>query len=141
MVDFEFSVSLIDDDVHEFDLGDIKVSSDDTVISSSEGNCGTMMIFISLSELLYGISSLLKNRKKSRFEFVGTDSSFRLLFEYDGKGSVSIFNSDRKRIDVGSSELFDSLGSSVRAFYDKYCQNMNGTGAAKADLESALDKY
>ena len=68
-----------------FDLGDVRVEGEGGVATSA-GHVPDqgMMIYVALTDLLDGLQGLLAKSRRE-FEFIGTDSSFRLVFRH-GKG-------------------------------------------------------
>ena len=65
-----------------FELGDVTVEGPQGVATS----IGTMpdqgmMIYVALVDLMSGVAKLTRDRKYRRYEFVGADSSYVLLFE------------------------------------------------------------
>jgi hypothetical protein len=63
-----------------FDLGDMRIEGGGGV-ATSVGHTPDqgMMIYVAMTELLDGLRRLLTTPRRE-FEFIGTDSSFRLLF-------------------------------------------------------------
>lgn len=79
----EFYISRFDDGEPEgFDMGDIKLSSGDQSIDSSDDSRLRMMIYLSITSLIDG---LVKLKDGKSFEFIGVDSSFALLFKVKGE--------------------------------------------------------
>ena len=69
-----------------FELGDLTVATDaGTVTSKGRNPDAGMMIYISLVDLMSGLSSLLRAERR-QYEFVGADSSFSLLFKRSKRG-------------------------------------------------------
>jgi len=66
-----------------FDLGYMVMEVEAEHSSSAEMN-QSMMIYLAIADLLVGLCSLAEGRRK-RFEFVGADSSYAILFNVDGK--------------------------------------------------------
>lgn len=89
MINLHFSVRPDQGEPSGFDLGDIICSGDQgTAGSAGHTPDQGMMIYIAVADLLYGVKALLAGRRK-RFDFVGTDSSFWLVFR-QVKGGVSV---------------------------------------------------
>jgi hypothetical protein len=73
-----------------FDLGDIQVTGDQASVSSAgQKPSQSMMIYVSLSELLDALSRMAR-AGAGRYAFIGVDSSFRLDFELTGAGVMTI---------------------------------------------------
>ena len=81
---FEFSVSRNDTGkVTGFDLGDIGFLTGGKEISSKGSPRLLMMVYLSVVSL---VDTLLSLRVGRKYEFVGVDSSFSLVFELQRKG-------------------------------------------------------
>ena len=81
---FEFSVCRNDTGkVTGFDLGDIGFLTGGKEISSKGSPRLLMMVYLSVVSL---VDTLLSLRVGRKYEFVGVDSSFSLVFELQRKG-------------------------------------------------------
>lgn len=76
-----FEIELTSDagEIHGLAMGHVTIVTDDKCVSSKEAN-QPMMIFVTLSELLDGMTALT-SKGGGRFTLVGTDSSFALSFD------------------------------------------------------------
>ena len=73
-----------------FDLGDVRLDAKDGV-ATSVGHAPDqgMMIYVALTDLLDGLRRLVTTSGRE-FEFIGTDSSFRLVFRRGTGGRLKV---------------------------------------------------
>ena len=139
MLFIQFTVLPLTDEVHEYDQGHIELSVDSkTFISSGTPLNKSMMIFIAASDLLSGVVNLYRRKHIKAYEFVGADSSFRVVFIRKQKNQVALYYDDRKLCDMNLTSLLQSVYDAVFSLHAKYGERMLGSGAAKEDLEYAL---
>jgi hypothetical protein len=107
MVSISFHFS--DEEIDEYSLGDIEISANGKTLSSKGDSKNLMMVFISMFELSDGIVRLIHKKSEKSYEFVGTDSSFRLLFDYQGD-SLSITHPPQQDIlKITETEIVSAL--------------------------------
>ncbi len=141
MLEIMFELENVDDVPHEFDLGHISLLDGDVKITSkNKAPSQSMMIFLSVSNFLFIVRSLLQSNKKS-MSFTGDDSSFTLLFKEEKGGLIQIYEKGKVVFKVEPEELIRSLWVSSKKFYDKYANLMEGSGAAKEDWDMAMDSF
>ena len=76
----KFALNPIDDEVSEYELGDMDILiGDKTITSRNKTPDQSMMIFLSISDMLYGMRILMENKQNS-FYFNAIDSSFAIYF-------------------------------------------------------------
>lgn len=61
---------------HSFDLGDITIISNDSIISSKKEENHRMMIYIAISDIIETLEKIIRTQKPGKFS--GADSSFIL---------------------------------------------------------------
>lgn len=97
------------------------------------------MIFISLSNILYDISSLIINRKQ-QYIFEGDDSSFR-FFVFNKKGTIHLTDSWKNLVaKYSTSKFIQSLWKGVNEFFTKYRPYL-GKDDVINYIEGTLDKF
>lgn len=140
MYKIEFSLSSPAGEVHEFDLGDIEITTESKVVSSKRRSPDqSMMVFIAASDLLSGLLNLYLNRKKKEFEFIGADSSFQLVFKKNKVGKLEIYHEREKLGEINAIELVRVAFKAANDLYIEYGEKLLGSGAAKEDLEYVMD--
>jgi len=142
MIKINFTVDESDDgSVHEFDMGDMIFNIGGTEFSSKgQVPSQSMMIFIAISDLLYGLSSFLTKRQSS-YEFIGTDSSFRLVFTRIKKGKICIKHASSNYDGIDEIELKNEVLKAAEGFIEQFNGNVQGSGAATCDLKSAIRDF
>lgn len=140
MIKFNFTVDVVDS-VHEFDMGDMIINIDGAEFSS-EGKVPSqsMMIFIAITELLDGLRVFL-TKKNNNFEFIGADSSFRLLFSRVNKGEIRLNHANINYDGIDEAELKKEILKAAQGFIGQFDGNIQGSGAAAGDLRSAISEF
>ena len=140
MIKFNFTVD-IDGSVHEFDMGDMVINVDQAKLSSKgQVPSQSMMIFIAISDLLDGLRIFLM-KKKNNFEFIGADSSFRLLFSRGKKGLIRLNHANINYDGIDETELKNEVLIAAENFIGQFEENVQGSGAAVGDLISAISDF
>ena len=140
MIEFTFTVREDQGSPHQFDLGDVFVRGDDG-FASSEGHVPDqgMMIHVSVADLLVQLR-LAYAARRGRFEFVGCDSSFRLVFVVRGK-DITVRAADGE---LGTVRRLDLLRSALRAaqeFARTETARLDPDDAAYRDLRDELRRF
>lgn len=140
MIKFEFSLSEKTDSVHEFDMGSLTITFDGgSITSKGKQPNQDMMIFVASSDLLCGIHELVRSKKK-QYDFIGADSSYKISFKKMKKDNVELIHEGKSVGIFSGEELLASIYNAVKELHDSYSDILEGTGAAKEDLEYALNK-
>lgn len=72
---------VFDGEIDGFSLADLTLYANQTIFTTSESPKFKLMIFISLSDLMTGISDMIKNTKRKHYSLLSISSSFQLDFE------------------------------------------------------------
>jgi len=140
MINFNFYIESIDDNLSGLEMGGMEIEIDGKKISSKNGQPSqSMMIFIALSDLLEGLVNLSKKNNK-KFEFIGTDSSFKIFFEKKKKGILKIIY-EEERIEVNFKDFIQNCYQAVSLFYEKKLNKIDKDDAAMYDLKNSLKKF
>jgi hypothetical protein len=137
LIEFAFSVRQDQGSPHQFDLGDMLVRGDDG-FTTSEGRVPDqgMMIHVSVADLLYRIR-LAYEARRGRFEFVGCDSSFRLVLVVRGKDVTVRTDAG----ELGTVQRVELLRAALRAageFARTETARLDPDDAASRDLADEL---
>ena len=120
--------------INGFEMGHISIEYDGKTISSKNGNASDIcMLFLSISDLLCGLAALSKNNS---YEFIGVDSSFRVLFTK--KKNVIAIVSKKIEIEIESEKLMNDLFSSVKCFWLKQKPKIPPNDISIDDIENSL---
>lgn len=139
MLKISFYITPIDNTISGFELGGIEIFHNENIISSkNKFPDQSMMIFISISDLLEGIISISKN-KKQQFRFIGTDSSFIINFEISNK--YIFLESLDEKIKIEYDIFIENLYNSSLLFYEKYVKEIGYNDSVMVDLQNSLIRY
>lgn len=143
MSDFKITFELEqteDNFVHEFDLGHITITYGSASITSKEKKPSqAMMIFTSISHLLFVIRKLYSSHKVKTMEFGADDSSFTIYFRKIGS-NIEIYNRISSII-VAKEVFLNEVWKKVKKINDQHLNNLVGSGAAKGDLEAEIELF
>ena len=121
-----------------FELGDLVVTTTTSSVSSKgrQPDAG-MMVYLALVDLMNGISSLLTGDNR-RYEFVGADSSFILLFIRSKTGTtIRQGNTDLGTVDLG--RLCEQLLADVDRFLAEH--PLPPTDGVFHDVTTARERF
>lgn len=139
MYKITFSLSPIDAELSEFELGNIDIQIDSSVITSKNKTPSqSMMIFIAIADLLDGIRTMIEQKRKE-FLFVGADSSFKILFRQN-KAGVSIVN-EGNEYQISLPEFAKELQRESSHFFNEYASQIGLTKSAISDLSDSLNEF
>lgn len=110
MIAFEFT--RIDESLfaNEFDQGDISLISENLCITSKLNSKHSNMIYLSIISLIDGLT-----RNNKYFEFIATDSSFRIKFKQQ-RETILINHEGILKIKVNRFELLKALEDGAERF-------------------------
>jgi len=141
MLELKIEVEAIEREIHEFELGHMIFSDQSIEISSKNKSPGqAMMIFLSVSSLLFSIQSLFTSEDQKKAIFSGDDSSFSLTFKKINGEEVEIWGHD-SIIRASKIELVEAVWKAVNQLYDKYALVLTGSGAAKEDWDRSMAQF
>ncbi len=129
-----------DEEINEYSLGDVDISTDEKLISSKGDSKKLMMIFISLSDFSYGIINLIHKKSRKEYEFIGTGSSFRLLISC--REDRVFINSPQQQVtlDMSCSEMVRALWQCWQDI-EKYIVDIDKKSSVYLDLTSSKDTF
>jgi hypothetical protein len=148
----EIAIELIKpDSVESFDIyerGHITVTGTHGSASSIKKQPDqSMMIFISITELLDGVRLFITDSSSKSYNFVGAGSSFQFFLEKQ-RDLIVLYDVKHKSLSqVTSSEVIVSVWSGVKAFIQSVEEELNfATGSllavlANSDLSSAIEDF
>ena len=124
-----------------FDMGHMTVSSCSTTIQSRDvGPRCSMMLFLSLVELLDGLRRLLTSNLNS-YEFIGADSSFALVFQKLSRGRVQISHGGETIAIVQSADLARVVYDASKCFWDSTRTELLDNDPVVGDVDASLDAF
>lgn len=119
-----------------FDMGNITIESGDVKISSQGNSKCLMMIYIAITDLIFGVLEL--KPKGGTYEFIGADSSFSLSFKFHEK-FVEISQKKGVSIECATRDFFDSIFFGVKDFLASG-NELPISDSVASDLSLALEK-
>lgn len=108
-------IEFYEDEIDGFSLADLTIKIDETVFSTKENVKYKLMIFIVLTDLLDGLTKLIKNEKKECI-LLGISSSFYLKFLKKDDYIVLADNTSEKEVLV--SQFISSLNIELFQLYN-----------------------
>ncbi|NHB58283.1 hypothetical protein G9F32_09655 [Acinetobacter sp. 194] len=103
------------DDIDGFSLADLTIKIDETVFSTKQNVKYRLMIFIVLTDLLDGLTKLLKNEKKE-YQLLSISSSFYLKITKKDDYIILTDNINEKKVPVNL--FLKSLNVEVSQLYN-----------------------
>jgi hypothetical protein len=100
----------------------------------------SMMVFLTIVDLLDGLKKLLINEKNKEFTMIGADSSFMIQFNRLTNNQIAI-SVDNKIIDeINEADLAFSIYNACSIFYEKYQYQLSDDGVGQ-DIQLALRDF
>ncbi len=127
------------DEVSGFELGDIIIIKGDLQCTSLNREPNqSMMLFITIPNLLNQINKMIKNRKREIL-VVGVDSSY--ILKITSKKNHYIISDDKCMIKgIEQKELLESVYQAAKCIWDKYGKHII-SGSVRYDFCNALKCY
>lgn len=140
MIEFRFFRIPDQEPPYGFDLGHMEIIGRFGRISSWEQERDqSMMIFVAVADLLYGIQTLIESTQ-GLYNFVGTDSSFQLNFIMK-KGRIRT-SVDRKKVDESdASDVAVAVWRAAQNLVSQELHTLPEDDAARRDLVGAISKF
>lgn len=137
-----FSISVDSDVISGFDLGNIHLSYNDISVSSSgKAPDQSCMLFITIVDMLNGVSNLVSNEKLREFKLVCADSSFNVLFVKTKTLKYQIIVDQKVLCMLEKDVLVKETFNSCSNFYIQYRPRMLENDPVIEDIESALARF
>ncbi|MET3463999.1 hypothetical protein [Variovorax atrisoli] len=119
-----------------FDMGNFSIESEGKKISSQGNSRNLMMIYIAISDLIFGVLGLQGAR--GTCNFVGADSSFSLNFRSKGN-ELEISHNKGSKIICDKIDFLNALCSGVDDFLSSG-NELKMSDSAYSDLHAAVEK-
>jgi len=130
------------DDVDSYSRGNITVEGEYGTISSfGQSPDQSMMIFISIVDLLDGVHNLITNDKISEFFFVGADCSFQFTVK---KHRKKVFIKDKRKKLIGTmktQKFVQILWREIKMFTNSYPEIFNEEEIIYNDLIYSIKRF
>jgi hypothetical protein len=144
MLRFELEISphTTEDDIDGLARGHLTITgSQGTATSKGQQPDQSMMIFLSIVELLDGLRRFLLDRHASRYHFVGVDSSFQLVITRETDDAIRIM-CDQDTLDVvRPEEMIAAVWAGIDRFMSRYGQHIAADDLVADDLHSSIESF
>ena len=142
MLKFSFFFDHVSRPLSGFDLGHCSVEGGVHQVSSNDSaRDQSMMLFISIVDLLDGVKGMLTDHTTKEFIFAAAGSSFELKFLRTRSNDIDVLHKNTLvgtvPIDLMASALFDAASR----FSNQYIQMLPQDDAVKPGFESALIQF
>ncbi len=146
MIKFIFKLNEPLSDIDSFSQGFIIIETKKTLYPPKKLNSSqSMMIFISIVELLDGIRILLKDKNKKSYCFVGADSSFKLFFVKNfGEKENKLILKDSESVEIltlKENDFVYSIWNGVKIFVSEYCRFLNEEEIIYNDFQNSIKDF
>ena len=112
-----------------------------TATSKSRTPNQSMMLVLSITEMLDGFRRLLSQSKKREYEFVGVDCSFRVVFRKQPDGDIGVHVDNRLIHVAKSSAIKADIERSILGFVRTHELSLMTNHAESYDFENALKAF
>lgn len=139
MIEFQFVRDADQGEPSGFDLGDITVTGDQgSVTSRGHTPDQSMMVYLSVTQLLYNLTLLHRTGKQQKF--VGVDSSFTIWFQCTKKG-VKVTSGGVMIGHVQKTDLFREVIRAVDEFCAREIPALPESDVGRKDLLASLKEF
>lgn len=140
IIKIELEQAEIMEEIHSFSMGHMTIEGQGLFISSKCKN-RSMMIFVSISQLLDEIVSFVDSKNQNKYNFVGVDSSFQ-FYLIKSKKEILVTDVKRRLIHQGSqSEVIASFWEGVKDFLLRYGYLIGTTEIILNDLKNSISRF
>ena len=144
MLVFQIEIDKFEEEIDSYTRGHITIQGRHKTISSKISKPNTnqsMMIFISLSDLLWGICALLSIHKKKTFDFVGVGCSFEFFLVKKDASNLILTTAKNELIDeITHGTFIEIIWQEVNIFMLNYGDLLE-SGSVKSDLTNSLEDF
>ncbi|WP_449420327.1 hypothetical protein [Phormidium nigroviride] len=145
MLTFKIELEQIEfeEKIDSYSRGHITVQGNSGIISSKLSNKNqSMMIFISLCELLNSVRILLTSPIKKTYNFVGVGCSFQFFIVKKESNKLILTSVKNEAIDEFTyGELVEEIWREVKLFMLKYGNSLDEKEIVKNDLTYSLEEF
>lgn len=142
MIKFVFSFDESLDNLCGFDLGHIDILYDEKIISSRDRTPDqSMMLFPTVTDLLFGYSKLLLDKNSKEYACIGADSSFSMVFIKNRDNKVSINVNEELIYKTDKTSLAKVILDSSNCFINKYINKVPTNDPVVEDIMRAISYF
>jgi hypothetical protein len=144
MLHFELEISphTTEDDIDGLARGHLTITgSQGTATSKGQQPDQSMMIFLSIVELLDGLRRFLLDRHASRYHFVGVDSSFQFLVTREADDAIRVMYDQNTLEVVRTEDMIAAVWAGIDRFMSRYGRYIVADDPVADDLHSSLESF
>ncbi len=142
MFNLQFSINVDSEIISGFDLGNISLSYNGiTVSSSGKVPDQSLMVFITIVDMLHGINNLITNKHLKEFNLVCADSSFSILFKKLKNNEYQIVMDGKIICSITEEGLAREIYDSCYQTYIQYKGKMLDNDPMLEDIEEAIVSF
>jgi hypothetical protein len=124
-----------------FDLGHMTFSGEKGICTSrGKSPDQAMMLAIAITDLLYGLETLLRGAQ-SEYRFVGADSSFSVWFKKTKRGRISLRSGTTELGEAEPTDLCKSILQGVETFFALPGNELPINDPVREDLLSSIQSF
>jgi len=142
MLVFKIEIAEFEEEIDSYTRGHITLQGRHKTISSKLSNKNqSMMIFISLSELLDGICAVLSIPERKTYDFVGVGCSFE-FFVVKKDASILILTTAKNELidEITHRTFIEIIWQEVKIFMLNYGDLLE-SGSVKNDLTNSIEDF
>lgn len=125
-------------DISGYDMGHTEIANHQNIWTSiGKEPDESMMIFLSIVDLLDGVRGLLQNNQTGQFEWFGTDSSFSVFFVKNSTEEISVMHSKELIAKVYPAQLAESIYRAAMNFLEQKENQLKSNDPVFQDLTVA----
>ena len=144
MLVFQIEIDKFEEEIDSYSRGHITLQGRHKTISSKISKSNTdqsMMIFISLSELLWGICVLLSVPEEKTYDFVGVGCSFEFFIVKKDASNLILTTAKNELIDeITHGTFIEIIWQEVNIFMLNYGDLLESR-SVKNDLTNSIEKF
>lgn len=142
MMNIVFSLNNETCEISGFDLGNIELIISDTKLITSKGKNPdqSMMIFLTIVDLLDGLRKLVSDKNQSDFRLIGVDSSFTVNF-IKNADRIKVVAYQEELCELIREELLQKVFTSCKDFFESNKSMMSETDPVLEDIKQALFQF
>ena len=142
MIDILFSLNNPSLQLTGFELGHIDMVFENGKVSSRNRSPDqSMMIFITIVDLLDGLKELMLNKKNKEFTLIGADSSFMIQFNRLKNHQIGVYADNKTTCEINEADLAFSIYNACISFCEKYQNQLSNENCVEEDIKSALGDF
>jgi hypothetical protein len=142
MLEISFSLNSYAGILSGFELGNVELKVDNSKIITSKGRKPdqSMMIFVTIINLLDGLRQLIFFKELTDFKLIGADSSFTIHF-MKHKDKIKLVVFEEELCDVELNELVHQVVSSCKNFVERNKSKMLDSDPVLDDINQSLRQF